>query len=213
MNLTQYKGFVAKIGALDGKSKKPPYRAYTKYSFKVEKEDGTEYPEWFSFGFDSPPFKEGDYISFETEEKNGYTSVKAGSGSVIKNPPARNTAKTKGTAPIAGTVSSDTGTGSAGADRQTQIVLQHSQEMAIRLVETLLSNDALPTSSAKTAAGTVKRYDEVMSFVDKLTVKLYNDVVTARLLETVADTVTVTKADGAIPSQETTSGKDNDKFE
>lgn len=210
--MSQYKGFVAKIVALDGKSKKRPYRAYTKYSFKVEKEDGTEYPDWFSFGFEQPPFKEGDYISFETEEKNGYTSFKAGSGSILKNPPARNTAKKAGAAASTGSVP-NTEASSTGADRQTQIVLQHSQEMAIRLVEVLLSNDALPVSAAKTAAGTAKRYDEVMSFVDKLTVKLYNDVVTARLLETVADTVTVTKADGAIPSQETKSGQDSDRFE
>lgn len=208
---TAYKGFVSKISAKPGKSKKPPYRGYTQYSFRVEKDDGVEYEDWFSFGFNSPPFVEGDYIQFETEEKNGYTVVKEGSGSIVKNPPARHTAKAAGSTKAGEAVQGDQGNANA-ADRQTQIVMQHSQEMAIRLVQVLLANDALPISSAATKAGEAKRYAEVMDFVDKLTVKSYNDVVTARLLTTVADTFTVTKADGPIP-KEIASGKDDDKFE
>jgi len=208
----KYRGFVARIGVKDGKAKKPPYRAYKLFSVKIEKEDGTEYADWVGFGFDPVPFSEGDFVEFEAEKgDNGYINFVKGTGTLVKNPPARASAKKAGS-PSAGTgTEGDTGSSSGDANRQTQIVLQHSQEMAVRMVELLHGLDALPISAAATKAGEAKRFSEVNAIVDKLTVRFYNDVVTGRLLTTVADTVQDTKADGAIPGAD--DGKQEDRLQ
>src|SRR4051812_37204904 len=91
--MAKFSGFVNKLDVKDGKSKKPPYRAYTLYSFILELEDGSESP-WVSFGFEAPPFKEGEFISFETDEKDGRHNYKKGSGSKPANPPERKKART-----------------------------------------------------------------------------------------------------------------------
>lgn len=193
---SKFAGFVARISKKD--SKPGAKRAWTLYSFKAEKEDGNEYEQWFGFGFEEPPFKEGDYITFEAEQKDGYWNYVKGSGNKPKNPPARNQAK-PARASVPDKAAEDKPAAS-GADRQTQIVMQHSQEMALALVGLLLTHDALPVSSAKTKSGEAKRYEEIVAFVNKETVRLYNDVVTARLLETVVDSGVIdVKPDAALP--------------
>jgi len=201
--LSQFKGFIAKIGTKEGTSARGKWTAY---SFKVEKDDGSEYEDWVNFGFERPPFKEGDYIEFQADQnERGFLQYIKGTGKPIKNPPARASAKQSGNA-VSGNPATGAGTGTAGstaanagADRQTQIVLQHSQEIAIRVVAVLLTNDALPMSEAKTKAGTAKRFNEIMAFVDKLTVKYHNDAATGRILTTVADSPIDTSPDGPIP--------------
>lgn len=198
---SKFAGFVARISKKD--SKPGAKRAWTLYSFKAEKEDGNEYEQWFGFGFEEPPFKEGDYITFEAEQKDGYWNYVKGSGNKPKNPPARKQARQSNSSSGSdngGTKSPSDSPVAAGADRQTQIVMQHSQEMALALVGLLLTHDALPVSSAKTKSGEAKRYEEIVAFVNKETVRLYNDVVTARLLETVVDSGVIdVKPDAALP--------------
>ena len=58
---------------------------------------------------------------------------------------------------------------------------------AVRLVTALLSEKALPMSTANTKAGVAKRYDEITAMVDKLTVKLFYDTATGRTLESIED--------------------------
>lgn len=207
----KYEGFVSIINEL--KSKPGANRAWTAYSFKIEDVQGKESDTWFNFGFDKPPFVVGDYIKFEGQENDrGYLEYIKGSGERVKNPPARAGGR-PAASPSSGADKQPTNrddrttqrntansSESVGADRQTQIVMQHSQEMAVQLTELLLKHDALPISSAQTKAGEAKRFAEITAAVDKLTVRLYQDVVTARLLETVTDTGIVSTApDGPLP--------------
>lgn len=207
--MAKFQGFVNKLATKEGTSKKPPYRPWTLYSFILEHEDGSDSP-WISFGFEKAPFVEGEFISFETDEKDGRHNYKKGSGSKPANPPQRAKARTSGGTAVANgnTTGTKAGTGAQGAtagsaataDRQTSIVMQHSQEMAISAVAVLLSNNALPMSGAASKAGEAKRFSEITAMMDKLTVKFYNDAATGRLLETVADTVVDTAPDAALPA-------------
>ena len=203
----RYEGFVSKIS-----SRSAGRKGGLAYSFLLENPDGTDGP-WIGFGFESPPFKEGDYISVEADKnEKGYINYVKGTGQQIKNPPARASAKpaghvgqgtrevSRGEAEAVAGHSASAGEQSVStADRQTQIVLQHSQEMAIAAVNVLLTHDALPMSEAKSKAGTAKRFDEVRAMIDKLTRKFYDDVVTGQLLKIVAPEITSTEPDGPLP--------------
>lgn len=219
----KYAGFVAAISARDLPSKFKGKKS-TAYSFKLENDDGSEGP-WIGFGFDEPPFQQGDYVEVEAEENDkGFLNYIKGSGKQIKNPPARATAKPAGRAngsasTSAGSVETGAGTtattagsavsgqNSTGVDRQTQIVLQHSQEMAIAAVNVLLTHDGLPMTEAKTKAGTAKRYAEFMAMIDKLTRKFYDDVVTGQLLTRVAPEIVSTEPDAPLPEPPKTTKK------
>jgi hypothetical protein len=203
--MTQYRGFVSKL--VTRNSEPGAKRRWTAYSFRVEKEDGTEYEEWFSYGFEAPPFQEGAFIEFEAQKDDrGYLKYVQGTGKQIKNPPARAAAKRSGvvgngveslpqsaTAPVA----KDS---SASNDRQTSIVLQHSQEMALRAVAILLEHDGLPMSTAKTAAGTAKRFAEINAMIDKLTRRFYDDTNSDRILTLVASTVVEAETPDPLPA-------------
>lgn len=207
MSGLRYEGRVAKIPeAREGMGKRGKWFSY---SFALESKPKDI---WYNLGFNKKPnFFEGDFVQFTAEENaNGYLTV-VGEVTRAKNAPARDagrasTAQSGSDAPKQGS-SEASGQGNTGvttqtdgADRQTQIVLQHSQEMAIAAVDLLLRNDALPMSEAKSKAGNAKRFDEILASVDKLTVKYFKDVVSARLLSSVVDMGVVSvKADGAIP--------------
>lgn len=201
--MTEFRGFVAKIGEKSGRGKNG--KPYTVYSAKLEKEDGTEYDEWLSLGFERPNFKEGDYIKCEAAKNDrGYMAVDIDSVKVAKNPPARAPKKGgKGSA-------SGSGSNSGGGDfnRQTnpedakRMSYANARTASIELVDLLIRNDALPMGAGKGKAAEAKRYEEIVAAVDKLTVKFYNDGVSLRLLETVADTKVDTAADGELPDKE-----------
>jgi hypothetical protein len=192
----EFKGFVVKINEKSGRGKKGPW---TLYSAKLEKEDGTEYPEWLSLGFDAPKFKEGDFISLQAEKNDrGYLAAIEGTGKVFKNAPARNK---KGSAGSASSGAADSSSGTAGPKRGG-VDWNGATARAVETANLLLAAGALPLSGAKTKAGEAKRFDEVVAVVDKLTVKFYNDSITLRLLETVADTVIDTKPDGELPDSD-----------
>lgn len=211
MSGLRYEGRVAKIPeAREGMGKRGKWFSY---SFALE---GRPKDVWYNLGFNKKPtFQEGDFVQFTAEENaNGYLTV-VGEVTRAKNAPARNNAgagAAEGTSDVGRQSSAVKGTndtspvvsGSDGADRQTQIVLQHSQEIATRVIDLLLRNDALPMSEAKSKAGNAKRFDEILASVDKLTVKYFKDVVSARLLSSVVDMGVVSvKADGAIPDVQT----------
>jgi hypothetical protein len=210
--MAKFQGFVNKLTSRDGTKKNGG--KWTLYSFVVELEDGSESP-WVSFGFEKPPFVEGDFIAFETDEKDGRHDYKKGSGSKPANPPERNKARTSnagagGTGNAKGSKAEPSGTAAPAADRQTSIVMQHSQEMAISAAGVLLAHNALPMSGAASKAGEAKRFSEITAMIDKLTVKFYNDAATGRLLETVADTVIDTAPDAPLPAskKKEAAGKD-----
>jgi hypothetical protein len=170
-----YTGFLKKINEKTGRGKRGPWILY---SGKIEKEDGTEYDDWISFGFDKPSVKEGDYVTITTkEDAKGYQKVET--VEQHKNAPA------KAGAAVASRAGSNVAAPSGGKERS--IHYQSARKDAITMLECLISIDALPITSAKTKAGEAKRYEELMDLVDKLTVRYYNDTETQRILETVAD--------------------------
>lgn len=186
------RGSVVKIAEKSGRNRRGPW---TRYSFITE-ENGQE-SGWVGFGFEAPPFKEGDYIEYETEEDDqGRVQYKKGTGRIIPKPAAAPRAEPASPTAAAACNSQSSGPSSYDA-RQQQIVLQHSQEMAIHAVAVLLKHDSLPTTGAKTKAGEAKRFEEIIAAVDKLTVKFYNDVVTGRLLYNVPDMGVISTAPDA----------------
>lgn len=212
-----YTGFVARLTTKTGK--KGNGEPWTKWSAKIEQKDGTEYNDWVSLGFDDPGIKEGDYIRVQVEDNNGYKQIVKGTTvqKNTKNPPARAQKQQNSTQRGNGGGFRRSGGGGGGGNRFDGTGIQNrsnpedvkrmtyanARTAAIALVDVLLSHDALPSSIAKTKAGQASRFDEALAAVDKLTVRFHNDGLTLRLLETVADTVTETKADGPLPDKET----------
>lgn len=200
--MATFKGEVAFVDERSGTTKRG--RAWTAYSLKLKLENG-ELSEKLDAGFEKPAVKKGDYIEVVTEKNDrGYEAI-----SSIK---AAEAPKAK---PVHTAIPNQAQqTAEVGADRQTQIVLQHSQEMAIAEVALLLEHEALPITGASTKAATAKRYEEIHQAIKKLTVELYNDVVTGRVLENVADAGVVdTSPDAAIPfaSESSTSTAEDDE--
>lgn len=182
--MTIFKGFVKKINTKEGRGKNG--KPWKLYSAKLEKEDGTEYDQWISFGFSAPSVSEGDYVKLTTEKDDrGYEQVTEAKR--LKNAPAR-AAK-----------SSSDGVGTETGSRQSHIHYQSSRKDAIAVLTLLQTQDALPLSNAKTKAGEAKRYEEIMALVDKLTVRFYGDVETLRVLKSVADEGAVTADAASLP--------------
>lgn len=184
------------------------------YSFLVIQDSGEEV--WLTFGFDKePPFEEGDRVNVGYTEKNGYKTYVEGSGRIIpsksvgrgnRTPVSQSPSAGNSQSVVSGTASTETVSPRAAAEatRQSQIVWQHSQEMAIAKIGLLLQHDGLPMSTAKTKAAQAQRYAEISAAIDKETVKAYNDVLSLRLLETVADPGVVdTRAPDGIPPADT----------
>jgi hypothetical protein len=185
---TKIIGFVAKLAEKTGTTGRG--KPWVLYSCKIEKPDGTEYPDWYSFGFEKPKFAEGDYIEFDAVQDGKYWKFVEGSGKKPKNAPAR--AAKQQPSPAAGGKTGFAGRGgftprAEDPVRQRQIVEQHSQEMAARLLDTLLANKALPLSKADTKAGEALRYAEIIAAWKKLTVEAAQDIITGRLLASIAD--------------------------
>lgn len=196
------KGTVAKIATKTGRSRRGQW---TLYSFITQDESGNENG-WVTFGFEAPPFHEGDFIEYETEtDQDGRVQYKKGTGKIIprpKQPEQPTRAEQVSSQAAAGGNSQSSGSASLDA-RQQSIVLQHSQEMAIKAVTVLLQNDSLPTTGAKTKAGEAKRFEEIVAAIDKLTVKYFNDVVSGRLLSNVPDMGIINTApDAQIPAEQ-----------
>jgi hypothetical protein len=201
----EFRGFVVKINTKNGTGKTG--KPWTLYSIKLESEDGTELKDWLSIGFDRPKFKEGDYVKLTAApNKNGYMQVDANSVLVSKNPPARGGSKGEVSGASASTGSSSRGNYSKGGVDWNSAVAR-----SIELVDLLIKHDALNLSAAKGASGIEKRRTEIEAIVDKYTVKLYNDVMSLRLLETVQDPgVPDTAADGPLPAADDVSPEKED---
>jgi hypothetical protein len=147
-----------------------------------------------SFGFTRPPVQKGDYVEAVVELVNNFTEVT----SVKKvNPPSTPQAGLSLLPPA----TSSTGT-LRGDARQDSIIYQSSRKDALSLIGLLISQDALPISVAKTAAGKAKRYEEVMALVDKLTVQYFYDVSTLRNLDRVQDGGAEAAAPAGLPEDD-----------
>jgi ribosomal 50S subunit-recycling heat shock protein len=196
--MTTYQGFVSKIITKEGTSSRG--RRWQSWAARLEKEDGTEYPEWISFGFEKPSVKEGDYVKIETaKDDKGYQKVV--SATTLKNPPAKaaNQPQSAGAVPPSPGIPN-----TYVSTRDTSIQYQSSRKDAIAVLELLISKDALPLTGAKTKAGEQARYEEISALVDKLTVRFYNDVATMRVLDKVEDEGAETEetANAAVETEE-----------
>lgn len=172
--MAKFEGFIHKVhekNGTQGNGKK-----WFKYSFLLT--DGEIESPWLGLGFNQKfPLKEGDYITVEAEEKNGFWDVVKGTARVVKDPPQRKAAKT-----AAGTEVSATSTVTSVA-----IHFQSARKDAIEVIDLLLRNDALPVTQTKSKAGEATRYQQVLDAIDKLTVKYFHDTETLRILDSVAD--------------------------
>ena len=197
---TKYRGFVAKLGTKTGEGKRGPW---TLYSVKIEKEDGSEYPDWVSLGFDEPSCKEGDFIVLEANDDNGRQKLVPGTLKRVKNGPAR---KQKAAAPAKKAWGGGGGGFKADPDKDRRITFMNCRTAAVEFIALLEKLDALPISAAATKAGKAKREEEIVAILDKYTVRFFGDTVSVplRVLETVPDIgiVEAKKADGKLPDDD-----------
>lgn len=189
--MTQYAGFVAKINTKSGNGKRGEWTLYT---VKIEKAEGGEYADWINFGFDAPPFKEGDYVTFEAESDDaGVVRFTKKTLRLPKNPPQRAAKAGKGR-PQAGGQDQRAPAGAGRFDKQPthpedakRIGLSAARTAALEFAGLLIAKDALPLTKAGTKAGEAARFEEITAVIDKLTVRFYHDVATGRLLDSVSD--------------------------
>lgn len=196
--MPSFTGFIRNTNARQ--SKPGAKKAWTAYSAEIHALDGKVTK--IGFGFDQPSVGFGDYVTLEANEQNGYLQVDQTTIQRLDPPKQEEPKRLADTAQAASTE----GAGpivNRGADRQESIVMQHSQEMAIRFLEVLASHDALPFSKAAGKAATAKRFEEFVGSLDKLTVKFYNDSMTTRILATVQDMGVIdTSASSDLPTKE-----------
>lgn len=190
----QYTGFIEQVGHKEGRGKRGPWHLY---SLKI---DGT----WITLGFldSAPAVQEGEYVTVQAsvDERGNLAAVK-GTLKRQKAPEGQAT-------PAKQTASSGNRFDGTGISNRTnpedakRMSYSSARTAAIEVVTLLLEHDALPITTAKTAAGVPKRFDEITAAVDKLTVEYYNDGMSLRKTETVADAgVQDVKADGPLPGK------------
>ncbi len=144
---------------------------------------------FYNCKFTAPGVEEGDYIRFSsTPDSNSAKGRVVDVASIQKsdNPPAR----PDNPSPYKGKGRSSGGGGGGGArnpEVQSRISYQAARKDALTLVEILLDNEGLPVIGTSGKAAKAKRYEEILEFVDKLTVRFYNDTDTLRVTESVDD--------------------------
>lgn len=158
-----------------GRNNKP----YTVYNVLCTTKGGESVR--LGWGFDAPSFREGQWFKTQTQTNDrGYLEKVKNAPVEAKDGPAPQTA-----APSAG------GTAASGQPavdtKQNSIHYQNSRTAAINLTSVLLEANALPISQAKDKGGITKRFEQIQAIVEKLTVQLFHDVDTLRLLEKHAD--------------------------
>lgn len=186
---------IGKIIKINGRSVQTKRGPSTVYSMILQQENGQE-SGWIGLGFTAPTVQEGQWVDVEVyKNKGGYDTVDV--INVIENRTPKAAAQA-----AAANAGAGTAVRKPFIDRNDSIVYQSSRKDALSLVEVLISQGALPISSAKTAAGTAKRYDEIRALVDKLTVQYYFDVQTLRVLEQVEDAGEIEDDSGSLPSED-----------
>lgn len=163
--MSQINGYLTDTDSKSGPGKRGPWTVYK----------GQINGKWYSLGFDRPSVAKGDYVTATVEKDGDYeklTNVKKADAEPAVSPKT----DTLNTGPVV-----------QYRDRNDSIVYQSSRKDAIAILGLLISQDALPISAAKTAAGKAKRYEELLALVDKITVQFFYDVNTLRNLERVQD--------------------------
>lgn len=191
-------------------SKKPGKnfgKSFTVYDAELHADDGSKVG--ISFGFDQPEVGEGDYVKFDAFDKNGYLQVDQSTIERLEAPAApvaaQPAAASGGAAPAADSSSGNYAVKEYGykthPEDAKRITYASANTRAIELATLLLAYDALPHSKAKGKGGEAQRYEELMAAVDKITVKLFNDSMSLRTLDVVADEgVISTKPSSDLPA-------------
>ena len=212
MSNNVFTGFVSKKNSKSGQGARGPWTAW---SIRIETKEGDEIQKWFRFGFKEPQLKEGDYVRFTCKEvKEQFATVDPDTLRISKNPPARAEKKQS-----SGGSKSGGGGGYNSPEQRADRAYHSARGSAIEVVDVLLRHDALPVSKAKTKAGEAKRYEEVMAFVDKITVKYFRDEFPEfegdfRILTGVADEgVSSPPKSGHLPDDADGDDDDNSGFE
>lgn len=175
MNFT---GMVKKINVRQGTGRRGPWSAY---SARIEKEDGTEYKDWVSFGFQKPEVEEGKWYSIDTEkDTGGFYKALTGGITAISSP-------VRSAAPAASNTGHPGQARGSSSSTQSSIHYQSARKDALEFAKLAQSLDALPLIKTAGKAGEAKRYAELLDIVDKLTVQFFYDAETHRLLESVVD--------------------------
>jgi len=205
-------GFVAKTFTKDFPRKDGS--TATSYSCKLESaETGLELPKFYQYGFKPLPFKEGDFVELKVTPKNEKADEITG-GRVIpadkapQRKPKQAAASEGGFGgandgpkkPWGGKGGGGGGYNNAARDAQfaekekyqrehvqPRIEYQSARNAAIEAVGVLLTHDGLPTSKAAGKAGSATRYEDIVEYINKLTVQFFHDTQTLRLVGTVAD--------------------------
>ena len=150
----------------------------TSYSFRVADANGDEVDAWFQAGFEPPPVKDGDYVRFSADKnaRGGYTpdfsTLKHG-----KNPPARKGPE-KASHSSGGKAAGKGGSKDSywNSDQKRYDTGYHAaRASAIETVSVLLAQNSLPVAAAQGKAGKAKRYEEIIDFIEKLTVMYFRD--------------------------------------
>lgn len=173
----------------------------TAYSGKITKPDGEEYEDWVSFGFKKPECEQGDHVEILTVKEKGFWQAKdvtitqkgdQGEDDPSEETPAKDSGSGKsGTrashASSGRQASPSSSTGTKSTATSKQIHYQNSRTAALGLADLLLKHKAVPLTAAATKSGEAARFEEVTALVDKLTVKLYHDLETFRLVNDIED--------------------------
>jgi hypothetical protein len=201
---TGFTGQVVRISSRPFTSKKTG-KPGTAFGVVLADENGQEFAPVGGF-FDPPQCQVGDKVSLQATENNGYFNVVRNSLSVLAKAAAQTAPAPQqfnATAPQAQTVVAKPIAEQSGRrtnpEDAKRITYQASVSRAIEAVALLLTNKALPISAAASKAAEADRFETVVAAIDKLTVRFYNDAMSLRRLETVADETPSTAADGPLP--------------
>jgi len=189
------KTFTGDIAVLIAKKVDGRNGPITAYSAKITKPSGEEYAEWVGFGFKKPICEKGDNVKIAAKQENGYW--KAVDVEITAKGEDQEAGEPEQAEPVSGAsgskasaASSAPAVSSSSSKKTTvdqRIGYQNSRTAALQLAGLLLANKAVPLVATAGKAGDAKRFEEVTALVDKLTVKLFHDLETFRLIADVED--------------------------
>ena len=194
----QLQGYLRNTNTRTTNPSKKTGKTYTIYQGEIHADNGQKFA--VEFGFDKPDVTNGDYISLDAFEERGV--LKVDQSTIVRREPPKAAAAPQ--QPATGGSNSGGGDSASGqsssgnyAPREygyktnpedaRRITYAASNDRALKTLDFLVRNDALPHSKAKGKGGEAQRYQEFMAALDKLTVKFFNDAMSLRVLEVVAD--------------------------
>lgn len=141
-------GYIDRIAEKQGKGRNGPY---TMYNLQVN-------GEWLGHGFTKPNAKEGDYISFDVEQKGQYKNI---TNVVVIPAPSKSSSGGSSSQEYVPPTNK----------RDVSIAYQSSRKDALQFLDTMLQHDAI-----KLPAKADAKYDAALAILQELTNKFYLDL-------------------------------------